>query len=114
MPRPARCSRPEPSPRNGQYRCLPQPELRSCAVPPLPLTRLMILDGRGCLAYEPPGAGAMSVIQGVARLTPGEPTADTLRPHSQEPLHVLHGGRRYVDPAVEVLDPVDRHLGDAI
>ena len=31
-----------------------------------------------------------------------------------EPLHVLQDGGGYVDPGVEVLDPVDRHLGAPI
>src|SRR5215207_2628441 len=34
--------------------------------------------------------------------------------HPQEPLHVLYGSGGYVHPSVEILDPVDRYLRDAI
>src|SRR5215208_4969360 len=44
----------------------------------------------------------------------GPPPLQAARPHPQKPLNILYGGRDDVNPAVEVLDPVDRHLRDPI
>src|SRR5215203_6230044 len=70
-------------------------------------------EPRRSLGYQSPGPCVVGGIRGFGEPPFGEPAAQALRPHSQEPLHVRQGGGGHVDPAVEVFDPIDRNLAYA-
>src|SRR5919112_6331714 len=106
------CLRLLPAQPAALIRAGPSPTSTSTAPGPTSLpAHLASLGSRLC--YAAPGTGVVGGIHGVAGLSSKKTATPALCPYSQESLHVLQGGGGYVDPRVEVLDPIHRNLAYA-